>query len=192
MTTLWSPPAPTCRSPTTRRPRRRSTSAAACNSSPFQWISALKSRVEGARCELQRVQARAKTQTSPISRFSKWAAHIYRGERKKKDLCFMSRAASLLLLEFLRSERPRRSVLKSESEDDIAPFQFLILFYSSLYYPAIWKSAQKQKQETRNCCPVDCCTVETSPLFCELRSKNPVPPLGGSEKDKQMHTRRSN
>jgi len=77
MTTLSSRPAPTCRSPTTRRPRRRSQSAVACNSSPFQWILALKSRIDRARRGLKRAQARAKIQISPISRFSRWVAHMY-------------------------------------------------------------------------------------------------------------------
>ena len=75
MTTLSSRPAPTCRSPTTRRHRRRSQSAVVCNSSPFQWILALKSRIDGARRGLQRVKARAKIQISPICRFSRWVAH---------------------------------------------------------------------------------------------------------------------
>jgi len=76
MTTMSLRPAPTCRSPTTRRPRRRSQSADACNSSPFQWILALKGRIDGARRGLQCMQARAKIQISPISGFSRWVAHI--------------------------------------------------------------------------------------------------------------------
>ena len=76
MTTMSLRPAPTCRSPTTRRPRRRSQSAVACNPSPFQWILALKSRIDGARRGLQRVKARAKIQISPIYRFSRWVAHL--------------------------------------------------------------------------------------------------------------------
>jgi hypothetical protein len=39
---------------------------------------ALKSRIDGARRGLQRVQARAKIQISPICRFSRWVAHIWK------------------------------------------------------------------------------------------------------------------
>ncbi len=78
MTNFLSPPAPTCRSPTTRRPQRRSPRAVAFNSAPNQGILtqvknskllALKSRDEGAQREQQRVQefSRAKIDQSLLA-----------------------------------------------------------------------------------------------------------------------------